>query len=152
MANSCRPKRIREKPRGGPANQCVSAIGGPGGNSENGPGVRTPGGPRPREPGRACQRDVSPRYRAPGTEGGPLARALGSALNGHKWQTNTAVGSASTKVETSRATTSFPGTRFFLPPTFAGPPGIFLIVLRGLHLDSSVADLAIVGTTLLIRE
>lgn len=35
--------------------------------------------------------------------GGPLARALGSALNGHKWQTNTAVGSASTKVETSRA-------------------------------------------------
>lgn len=93
---------------------------------ENDSGGLYPRRKREREKGEGAnisQRDVFRRYRGRrerGEGGGPLARALGSALNGHKWQTNTAVGSASTKVETSRARP--------YRPTFHGPcsPSTFL--------------------------
>lgn len=81
-------------------------------------------------------------------EGGSLARALGSALNGHKWQTNTAVGSGSTKVETSRATLS----TMLSCPSQPPPLLIFLTVVRELDIESLVTDFAIVDTTLVIRE
>lgn len=68
--------------------------------------IREKNGPRgwplcPREPSKAMFLAV---IEARNRGGASLARALGSALNGHKWQTNTFVGSGSMKVETSRAT------------------------------------------------
>lgn len=132
VANSCRPKRIREKRRGGPgtkSRRCESM-------------------PRrhwwppwkfwkttlaavfwwsERARGRAYLKEtflvvIEAVVNEGGGGGGAVgARAPGSALNGHKWQTNTAVGSASTlKVETSRA------TRRATPTTFHCSPSTFL--------------------------
>lgn len=110
VANSCRPKRIREKRRGGPGIVASLRI--------NARRHWWPPWKFWKTILAAFTRDDREREREEkGGEhipkrrfsslsrpsGGPLARALGSALNGHKWQTNTAVGSASTKVETSRA-------------------------------------------------
>lgn len=148
VANSCRPKRIREKQRGGPVpsqwiNNVVSPLVGPVEIRETvcvATFARENGTTFPKETFLVVIEAVN--------EGGPLARALGSALNGHKWQTNTAVGSGSTKVETSRATLST--MLSCLPQPL--PLLIFLIVVRGLDIESLVTDFAIVGTTLVIRE